>query len=209
MKKTVILIGIFLMTINVFGQNETLEYGIKGGLNYSSFIDNNDEDIPADYEGKIGFHLGGFVSIGISDNLSIRPELLYSQQGSDFTINTVNLNIFDPTDDRFSPTIDGTIKESMLLLPIILEYKVSEAFYLGVGPQFGYSLNREVEFQDNLFGDTFLKNDDSENFEIGVALELGYSMAENYGVSLRYNYGVIERQNLHTSVIQLGFNYKL
>lgn len=208
MNKTFLLIGLVLISLTSFGQNKETEFGLKGGLNYSSFIDSNDEDIPADYNGKIGFHIGGYISLGITEKLSIRPELLYSQQGSNFSIGGGDLNIFDPN-DNFVTSIDGTIKESMILLPIILEYSLSEKFSIGFGPQFGYSLNREIEFDDNPFGGGFLKNDDSENFEIGLGIEFGYSLAENYGVSLRYNYGILERQNLHTSVIQLGMNYKI
>lgn len=208
MKRTFLLIGLTLFTLTSFGQNKAMEFGIKGGLNYSSFIDSNDEDIPADYEGKVGFYLGGFLSFGISDKISLRPELLYSQQGSNFSIGGGDLNIFDPN-DNFVTSIDGTIKESMILLPIIFEYSISQKFNLGFGPQFGYSLNREIEFDDNPFGGGFLRNDDTEDFEIGLGIEFGYSIAENYGVSLRYNYGILERQNLHTSVIQLGMNFKL
>ena len=209
MKKSFLLIGIILITLNINAQDKQTEFGIKGGLNYSSFADNNDDDIPADYKGKIGFHIGGFVQFEISEKVSIRPELLYSQQGSDFTINGADLNIFDPNDDIFITSIDGEIKESLLLLPIILEYGLSEKFNFEFGPQFGYSLNREIEFEDNPLDGGFIRNDDEEKFELGLGLGLGYSLSDDLGISLRYNYGIIERQNLNTSVIQLGMNYKL
>lgn len=207
MRKTLLLIAFIFLTLTITAQND-VEYGLKGGLNYSSFIDNNDDDIPADFKGKIGFHFGGFISIGINDKISIRPELLYSQQGSDFTINGSDLNIFSQ-DDLFITSIDGEIKESLLTLPIILEYALNEKLNLEFGPQLGYSLNREVEFEDNPLGGGFIRNDDEEKFELGLALGLGYSLSDDFGISLRYNYGIIERQNLKTSVIQLGLNYKL
>jgi opacity protein-like surface antigen len=209
MTKPLLLIALFLLTLNTYGQDNQIEFGIKGGLNYSSFSDNNNDDIPADYKGKIGFHLGGFVEFGISEKISIRPELLYSQQGSNFTINSSDLNIFSP-DPIFITSIDGEIKESLLLLPVLVEYKMSEKLSLEFGPQFGYSLNREVEYDNNPFNfDGFLRNEDEEKFELGLSLGLGYSLFDNLGISLRYNYGIIERQNLNTSVFQLGMNYKL
>jgi opacity protein-like surface antigen len=209
MTKPLLLIALFLLTLNTYGQDNQIEFGIKGGLNYSSFSDNNNDDIPADYKGKIGFHLGGFVEFGISEKISIRPELLYSQQGSNFTINSSDLNIFSP-DPIFITSIDGEIKESLLLLPVLVEYKMSEKLSLEFGPQFGYSLNREVEYDNNPFNfNGFLRNEDEEKFELGLSLGLGYSLFDNLGISLRYNYGIIERQNLNTSVFQLGMNYKL
>ncbi len=204
MKKTLLLILLTLFALNSYGQNKNLEYGIKGGLNYSSFVDNNDEDFPVDYKGKIGFHIGGFITFSISEKISLRPELLYSQQASEVTIKRP---------DGFFQTImsfDGNIKESLLLLPIILEYKLSETFDLGIGPQFAYSINREVEFDINSeFNSLFITNDASEEFEVGIDFELGYSLADNYRISIRYIYAITERQNLNTSVLQLGLNYKL
>ena len=209
MIKSILLIGIFLITLNINAQDKQIEFGIKGGLNYSGFIDNNDDDIPADYKGKIGFHLGGFIEFKVSEKVSLRPELLYSQQGSNFTIDGADLNIFSP-DPIFVTEIDGEIRESLLLLPVIAEYKLNEKLSLEFGPQFGYSLNREIEYDNNplSFGG-FLRNDDEEKFEVGISLGLGYSMTDELGISLRYNYGIIERQNLNTSVIQLGMYYKL
>ena len=207
MKKTTLLIGLILITTSVFGQERIIEFGLKAGLNYSNFLDTNEEDIPAEYNGKIGFHIGGFVVFGITEKISIRPEILYSQQGSDFSINASDLNIFDPGDDFFA-SIAGEIKESLILLPIMFEYRVSESFDLELGPQLAYLIKRDLTYDNNqnLFP---IRNDDSEKFEIGINLGLGYSFAEKYRIGLRYNYGIIERQNLHSSVIQLGMNYKL
>ncbi len=209
MKKTLLLIGIFLVTLTTYSQNNQIEFGIKAGLNYASFIDNNDDDISADYKAKIGFHLGGFVIFGISKKISIRPELLYSQQGSDFSINGSELTFFNPNDPVFIASVDGKIKESLLLIPIMTVYHFNEKISLALGPQFGYSLNREIEFENNSFGIELIRNDDDEKFEFGIGLGLGYSFSNDFGISLRYNYGIIERQNLNTSVVQLAINYKL
>ena len=209
MKKKLLLIGFLLLTLSTYSQDNQIEFGIKGGLNYSSFMDNNDDDIPTDYKGQIGFHLGGFAKFKLSGKISIKPELVYSLQGSNFTINGSDLNIVSQ-DDIFVTSIDGEIKESIILIPIILEYKLNKKLNLEFGPQFGYSLNRDVEYDNNPFNFIgFLRNDDEETFEIGIGLGFGYSLSDDLGVSLRYNYGIIERQNLNTSVFQLGMYYKL
>ena len=209
MKKKLLLIGFLLLTLSTYSQDNQIEFGIKGGLNYSSFMDNNDDDIPTDYKGQIGFHLGGFAKFKLSGKISIKPELVYSLQGSNFTINGSDLNIVSQ-DDIFVTSIDGEIKESIILIPIILEYKLNKKLNLEFGPQFGYSLNRDVEYDNNPFNFIgFLRNDDEETFEIGIALGFGYELSDDLGVSLRYNYGIIERQNLNTSVFQLGMYYKL
>ncbi|WGH75974.1 porin family protein [Tenacibaculum tangerinum] len=209
MTKPLLLIALFLLTLNTYGQVNLIKFGIKGGLNYSNFADNNNDDIPADYTGKIGFHLGGFVKFGISEKISIRPELLYSQQGSNFTINGSDLNITNP-EPVFITSIKGEIKESLLLLPVIIIYTLSDKLHLECGPQFGYSLNRKIDYDNNPFNfGGFLKNEKEEKFELGLSLGFGYYLSDDLGISLRYNYGIIERQNLNTSVFQLGMNYQL
>ncbi len=165
-------------------------------------------DIPADYNGGIGFYVGGFVSFNVSEKISIRPELLFSQRGSSFSINGTDIKVFTLDDAFFFTSIDGDIKESLILLPIILKYKLSQKFVLGGGPQLSHSLSRNVEFDNNPFNIGFIRNDGSEKFEIGVDLELEYVITNSYGIELRYNYGITERQNLHSSIIQLGMNYR-
>lgn len=63
MKKTTLIIGITTLLINfsVLAQNEPIEFGLKAGLNYSNLI--IDDNIPAETNAKIGFHLGGFLSL--------------------------------------------------------------------------------------------------------------------------------------------------
>lgn len=90
MVRTITFIALTVLTLNSYSQNKHIQYGIKGGLNYSNFIDNNDTDIPVDHKTKVGFYLGGFVSFAINEKISIRPELLYAQQGSGFNIDAAD-----------------------------------------------------------------------------------------------------------------------
>ncbi|QTD39215.1 PorT family protein [Polaribacter batillariae] len=206
MKRTLLLIGITLFTLASYGQKKT-DFGIKGGLNYSSFVGNNDNEISTYYKGKVGFHIGAFFSFKVNEKLSIRPEILYSKQDSDLIINNLRILTYGVGGMFYINTVEGNIKESMLYIPIILEYKLNEKLNFGAGPQFGYSLNREFKFE-KLSKEVLSLIDNSENFEIGIGLELEYLLTANYGISLRYNFGIIERQNSNTSVIQLGMNYK-
>ena len=209
MKKILFLVGLFCLTLNISGQNKKIEFGIKGGLNYANFVDKNDDDIPADYKGKVGFFIGGIIEFSINEKIAVKPEFIYSLQGSNFTINGADLNIFSPN-PIFITEINGKIKESLLILPIMVNYKLNREFLLEFGPQFGYLLNREVEYDNNpLDIGGFLRNDDTEKIELGIGLGIGYSLSNDFGISLRYNYGIIERQNLNTSVIQFGISYKL
>ncbi|OAB81688.1 porin family protein [Cochleicola gelatinilyticus] len=209
MTKKISLIGILLISMISVGQNEATDYGFKGGLNYSSLIDNNSNGLQPDYSGKIGFYIGAFLSLDLNEKFTLRPELLFSQQGSNFNIDFSDLNIFDPDDPRFIASTDGSINESIILLPVLLQFGVAEKLGLGFGPQFGYVLSRKIDYDTNPINTQFIQNDDSEKIELGISLDAEYLLNDNFGLNLRYNYGILERQNFNSSVLQLGVNYKL
>jgi hypothetical protein len=204
MKKILLLIGICLFNLNTHSQNEKIEFGIIVGLQSSSFID-NDENLII-YEEKIGYHAGIYVSFILNKKISIRPELLYlARAGSILKMKggSSGFGFFNIG----SGHIYGEITESLVFLPIIAKYKLNHRFSLGIGPVFGYSINRKVEYDNNSFNE-FMNNNTSEKFELNLGIDFGYSL-NNIGLFIRYNHGIKERQNLKTSLFQLGLNYKL
>ena len=205
MMKILLLIGIYLFNTNIYCQNKKIEYGIIVGFQNSSFIDNDDS--PVNYTGKIGYHAGISLSFNINDKTSIRTEFLYLIRGGSI------LNIKGGRGGGFGffniggNYIYGEIRESLIFLPLMTEYKLNHKFSLGIGPVFGYSFNRKVEYDDNRF-DEFIKNDKSKKFELNLGIDFRYSL-NDIELFIRYNYGITERQNLKASIFQLGMNYKL
>ncbi|PIE97595.1 MAG: hypothetical protein CR961_01850 [Polaribacter sp.] len=213
MKRIILLIWITLFTNLLSYSQKQTTFGIKAGLNYSSFIDSKNDQSITYYEGKVGFYAGGFISFKINEKLSLRPELLYSKQNSYFMTNGLHIIVYNIGGVYAITSREGTIKESMLYVPIILEYKLNEKVYFGFGPQLGYSLSKELEKIENTnietHSNTIKENINSEVFEIGMGVEMGYSINKNCQVSARYNYGINKRQNSNTSIIQLGISYNL
>ena len=72
---------ILLLTVGLSSQSEAQslpEFGVKGGLNYSTF--NDTEDV----EYKTGFLIGGYANFKIPMRpVSVQPEVLYAQYGAD------------------------------------------------------------------------------------------------------------------------------
>jgi hypothetical protein len=206
MKKILLLIGLFLFNLNTYCQDEKIEYGIILGFQNSSFIENNES--PVIYQGKIGYHAGIYISFILNEKISIRPELLYlARAGSILKMEgggSSGFNFFNIRGNH----IYGEITESLVFLPILAEYKLNHRFSLGIGPVFGYSINRKVEYDNNSFNEFMDNNNTSEKFELNLGIDFGYSL-NNIGLFIRYNHGIKERQNLKTSLFQLGLNYKL
>jgi hypothetical protein len=201
--KILLLIGIYLCHTNIYSQNTKIEYGIIVGFQDSSFFDSSDS--PFNYTGKVGYHTGISLSFNINDQTSIRPEFLYLiRGGSILKMKGGGFSFFNTGGNH----IYGEISESLILLPIMIEYKLNHRFSLGIGPVFGYSINRKVKYDDNRF-DEFIKNDKSEKFELNLGIDFRYYSLNDIGLFIRYNYGITERHNLKTSIFQLGMNYKL
>lgn len=97
--------------------------GIKGGLN-AAVLDG--EQIQADTKYNTAFHVGAFYNYNLVGPLSLRPEVQYSVQGSEFK----------------STGEDYTTKLYYLAVPILADVKIGP-LHLQAGPQFGVLLQAE------------------------------------------------------------------
>ena len=104
-----------------------LNFGIKGGANITKVDGKAFRD-----EFRYGYHLGGFVEIGLGDKLSIQPEVLFNQfqTRADSSFKNVYQNALS-----FSNYQD--VKLNYLSIPILLNYKLGNILSLQAGPQFG------------------------------------------------------------------------
>ena len=214
MKKNLFIGLISMFSLVLFSQNKDIDFGIKGGLTYSNYIDNMDLNsathIPADYNGGIGFHVGAFSNIGINENISLQPELLVSKTGSKATIDFEDLsNIYTNQDTVVYQETKADIDEYNILLPILLNININK-YFIEIGPQIGYTFKRDISYKDGpINSQLILKNTDSENFEFAGALGVGYKISEFYQINIRYTYGITEKQNLHSSIFYVGLSFKL
>src|SRR5690554_5627047 len=104
------------------------KFGIKGGLNYSTF--NNTDD--AEY--KPGFLVGAFVDIPIpATPVSVQPEVLYATYGT---------NINDS---------DASININYLQIPVLLKFGFptpAASPNVFFGPYMGFNMKSEVKIND-------------------------------------------------------------
>jgi hypothetical protein len=118
MKKYFIGFSLLLIAATASAQMEA-GIGVKGGLNLSQFKVLYEADIANEgksYTSKPGFHAGVFAQLKIK-NLTIQPELLFSQQGSYFKYYYAN-NGYDEkwTADFNYFTIPLNVKYTLLSL---------------------------------------------------------------------------------------------
>ena len=210
------IILILLVSISINAQTSKMKFGIKSGINLSKYTPELyvGNSRLADYQGKIGFYIGGYTNIEISEKFKIQPEILFSSQGTKRVFENISFTdsngILIGTGD-----IEEKIRESVISMPIILQYFINNKFNLEGGIQLGYIIDRKQKTSKNPF-DEFLENNSQNNntnydkFDLGFNVGLGYEIFENLRINTRYFLGLIERDNsIKPSVFSLGIEYEL
>lgn len=124
----VLLTVAYTMLPNVSTAQETV-FGLKGGANFSNLtLENNDDD-----NILTGFHLGGWVSLPLSSQFSVQPELLYSTKGTRWSM------------QESSMSADAKVKLDYLEIPVNLVYNLARDVDFQVGPYVGLLLNTKGE----------------------------------------------------------------
>ncbi|WP_130736698.1 porin family protein [Flavobacterium sp. J27] len=142
---------------------QEVKFGAKAGLNLSTLTGDDDTSM------KVGFQVGGFAEIGISDKFAIQPELLYSAQGT-----------------KYDGAGDPSLNLDYLNIPVMAKYYVTEGFSLEAGPQIGFLLSAKAKSDG---GDVDFK-DYVNSTDFGLNVGAGYDVTENINLGLRYGFGL-------------------
>ena len=153
--KKVLLTVAAVMAFGLMNAQE-VKYGAKAGLNMSNF--------GGDAEGtdmKVGFQVGGFAEIKVSDKFAVQPELDF-----DGTTVTENLNY--------------------IVVPVMAKYFAAEKFSIEAGPQIGFLMSAKAKAD----GESVDIKDEFNSTDFGLNVGFGYDFTENIGVGLRYTAGL-------------------
>ena len=168
---------------------QEVKFGAKAGVNFAS-VTGDLENV----DGKVAFHIGGVAEIMISDKFSVQPELMYSAQG----YKGEESGSEEIAGETYSYKEEVTGKLDYIILPIMAKYYVAEGFSIEAGPQVGFLLNAEEDYD---YTETFMGETSSESgtedmkdymssIDFGVNFGLGYKMESGLNFGARYNLGL-------------------
>lgn len=202
--KKIILSAIAIFMFGVVSAQD-VKFGVKGGLNFAN--------LTGDIENaamKIGFNVGGFAEIKVSEKFAVQPELLYSTQGA-------------KSDDS---EVDGSISLGYINIPVMAKFYVAESFSLEAGPQIGFLTSAKYKFDSEIFDVDADVKDAYKSIDFGLNFGAGYDFTPNLSAGFRYNLGLsniidtkvggdeefeFENENDYTeknSVFSLSLSYK-
>jgi hypothetical protein len=144
---------------------QSIHLGIKGGANVNKLTGQSFTD-----KFSFGYHIGGFIEIGIGKKLSLQPEVFVSQIKQDTS------SQFRAIYNNLLGVAPSNIQLSYLNLPILLGYKLSDQFSIQLGPQYSILMNQNANLLQN--GKNAFKNGD---FSVLGGLQLEVSKFRIYG----------------------------
>jgi hypothetical protein len=179
--------------------------GIRASLNLSNlYVDEvNDENT------KPGFAVGVYFRKGLSDQISIQPEINYSLKGSQINYDG---GVFTGGSGKYRYNL------SYIEIPVLANVHVGESLYFSAGPYIATLIAAKVKDVD---GDGSVNSveeydrDDFNTFDYGVSAGVGFDFAGGTA-GVRYNYGLVDvapdgngLDNGKNSVLQffIGFEF--
>lgn len=209
MKKVVLTIAaIFAFG---FANAQETKFGAKAGLNLANLTG----DVQ-DASMKVGFHVGGFVEIKVSDKFSVQPELLFSTQGAK--------EKYSESQTGYSYTEESKLNLSYLNVPIMAKYYVADKFSIEAGPQIGFLMSAKSDYSFTQVAggvttsgsETVDVKDSIESIDFGVNFGLGYDFTDNFSGGARYNLGLSnvaktesgDDTKVQNNVISISVGYK-
>ena len=175
-----------------FANAQGVKFGVKGGISLTNLTGDDIEDNSS----KVGFLVGGFAEIKLTEKFAIQPELLFATQGTKFEA--------DGDDLKYNL--------NYLNVPVMAKFYVADKFSLEAGPQIGFLLSAKAKAGDE---DEDVK-DFFKSVDFGVNFGAGYDFTENLSAGVRYNLGLAnildtEEGNdtkIKNSVFSLAVGYK-
>ncbi|MEQ3665495.1 MULTISPECIES: porin family protein [unclassified Olleya] len=186
MKKLILSTALFvsgLALVNAQSDSREVQLGIKGGLNSSTI---SGDDL-GDLDSRTSFNAGLVAEIPLTERLSFQPEVLYSGQG--FDVREIDQDNIVDTDENIEYQLD------YIQVPLLLKAYIVKGLSVEAGPQFGFKIHEEFDYQPNSDGgDIEIDSDDSyvKDFDTSIALGAAYKFDNGFFLSGRYNLGVTD-----------------
>lgn len=181
-----------LGSVTAFGQ---VTVGIKGSAQLAKeTFAGSGQSITAD--NIVGFQAGLILKAPVSDQFSIRPQLLYSVKGLKLSSNVLG------TGNEAKATIN------YLEVPIQLAYAFEAGegnIVIGAGPYLAYALNGTGTTTTNGKTTTesldFSSSDAQKRFDYGLTVSAGYELNSGLGLSFYYSPGLANLSSSSSSSI--------
>jgi hypothetical protein len=172
----VFFLGISYSNVQAQTNKSSLQFGVKGGVNFSNLYTEEVKDNNV----LTSFNVGVFATLPITNFLAIQSELLYSRKGAKLEY-----------DNAFTVGI-AKFQLNYIEVPVLLKVNITNNLNIHAGPYFAYLIDAQVKNESdsgNFDFEESYNNDDFNKFDYGLAGGIGFDF-ESFGIGARYNYGL-------------------
>jgi Outer membrane protein beta-barrel domain len=189
--KLLLTAAITIISISAFSQG--FKIGAKGGATINKISGQTFKE-----KFTYGYHIGGFVTIKLSERFAVQPEVLFNQ---------VNVD----TSSKFSTIYEfnklSKVQLKYLSIPVLLNYNAGKILTLQAGPQFGILTNKSKSLVQN--GKDAFKTGDFSMIG-GVQLKLSnFRVYGRYVVGLNDLNDIDNKDKWKNQSIQIGVGFTL
>lgn len=186
------IITLLLLVLPFLLPAQNLRYGIKAGINVSTFRGETDGGLY-----RTDAYAGIFANYQFNKNLGLQSELVYSRLGSRDTLNSNKINI----------------ALNYLQVPLLFQYNLTnyEQFKFVLGPQISYLINSKLKVGDDKNSDKSL----FEDFDYGAVIGFDYIDSEHFILNWRFYLGLSKyfnqsnvQSSAKTSAFSAGIAYR-
>lgn len=214
MKKQLLYLAAIFLTTGAYAQE--VSFGPTAGLNYnivSESVNPEPDDYEADNASGVGFMVGAFARIGLTNAIAIRPELQYSIRKTQ----TDYSDSYDILGVTTSVESTSTGTDSYLSIPLLIDYALNENLSLQVGPTASLLLGTETETESTTtvggVSSTEVSSSNSDEgrngFELGLTAGAMLNTDLGLGVGFRYTRGLTtlnEETEFGDATYKLNYN---
>ena len=173
MKKVLLLLALGLGAVQ-FSQAQSSEkpggFGVRGGASFYNL--GGDDASEADYTNRVGFHVGGYAMLFMTDRLALEPGVYYSVKGTQ-------------NDDA----IDSRAIFNYVEVPVLFRFYPIDGLNVFAGPQLSFLASSK--FEGDLFGSTITLNPDAINeTDFAAVFGVGYNLPKGFNVQGSYDLGL-------------------
>ena len=192
MKTKLLILAIVCLTAGA-ANAQKLHIGFKGGANINKLTGKSFDD-----QFSFGYHVGGFVSVGLGKKFAIQPEILFNQINVDTSSSYSTIYQFNKVDK---------VQLKYLSIPILLNFKPIKFITLQAGPQFGILTNKSITLVQN--GKDAFKSGDFSMLG-GVQVNISHlNVYARYAVGLSNLNDIDNKEKWKSQSIQLGVGLTL
>lgn len=195
-----LLLTLSLVFLTTFSFAQTVNFGVKAGINLSTVAFNDPlPNFAYDAQNITGFQAVVVANIGFQ-HLDIQPGLFFITKGQKFTEEESIPN----NNQNYSVHVTGSQKFNYLELPVNFLYKIQVTpgtkIRAGGGPYLGYGLSGTTIIHitgsqtSNYTGGVTFGTDEAKNdykrFDYGVNFTTGVELKKHFTIDLNYGLGL-------------------